>query len=87
MFWDQEHFSPCIYLLSMVCSLVMFFLISVGASLVSICMGNKKLKRNRTDFTQMSDLHRGLLFYVTVMLAREAPVNGSLLTIVSESGR
>lgn len=76
LFWGgEQHFSPCIYLASVVCSLLMFFLVSLGASLVNICMGNKNLTRSRTDFYSNTSSPRGrgwgggLLLYVSRMLA------------------
>ena len=49
--------------------------------------GTKNLKETELILLKCLISIGGFFFYVTVMLAREAPVNGSLLTIVSESGR
>ena len=50
LFWGGEHVSPCIYLVSVICSLVTFFLVILGASLVSVCIENKNLTRGRANF-------------------------------------
>lgn len=93
LFWGgEQHFSPCIYLASVVCSLLMFFLVSLGASLVNICMGNKNLTRSRTDFYSNTSSPRGRgwgggFFYMSVGCLPVSPVKCSLWTIGSESGR